>query len=374
MRRGELADLTAFIAVADNLSFRAAAGRLGVTPSALSHTVRQLEERVGVRLLNRTTRSVSPTDAGRRLLQRLRPAIDEIADALDELNDERTHPFGRLRICTTCFSVAAVIAPVWSRFLSTYPDVHLELVLDGASTDIVARGFDAGIGPRDRIAADMIAVRVMAPMRVAVVGAPGYFAHRPLPRTPDDLRNHDCIQFRRGSHGSVCDWTFGPGGRSRHISVAGRLTVNDPQMCVRAAVDGLGIAYTLEALAEPFLRSGQLVRVLEDWSPCFDGMFLYYPGHRQVPAALRALIDMIRVSSSVPASERPPRENPFATVGRASDAAGEDYAPMPGVPAPRTGKSAPPVIGAGGESPHLMPAGRLVARTPCRCARQNNRA
>jgi DNA-binding transcriptional LysR family regulator len=319
MPRGELADLTAFIAVADHLSFRAAATQLGVTPSALSHKLRQLEERLGVRLLNRTTRSVSPTDAGRRLLERLRPAIDEIAGALDDLNGERARPFGRLRISTTYLWAAAVIAPVWAPFLATHPDVHLELVLDDASTDIVARGFDAGIGPRDRVAADMIAVRVMAPTKIAVVGAPGYFARRQPPRTPDDLAHHDCIQFRRGSDGSAFDWAFKQDGRSRRISAAGRLMVNDPWICLRAAVDGLGIAYTLEALAEPFLRSGQLVRVLEDWSPCHEGMFLYYPGHRQVPAALRALIGMIRVSSSAPAGRRAPRLNPFAVAGQESE-------------------------------------------------------
>jgi DNA-binding transcriptional LysR family regulator len=320
VRRGELADLAAFIAVADQLSFRAAAARLGVTPSALSHTIRQLEERVGVRLLHRTTRSVAPTDAGQRLLERLRPAIDEVAGALNDLNGERTRPFGRLRIYATHLAAAAVIAPVWARFLFAYPDVHLELALDDAPTDIVARGFDAGIGPRDRAAADMIAVRVMAPMKVAVVGAPGYFARRAPPRTPDELERHDCIQFRRSADGSVFDWVF---GRSRRISVAGRLIVSDPQICVRAAIDGLGIAYTIEPLAEPFLRSGQLLRVLEDWSPCFEGMFLYYPGHRQVPAALRALIDMLRVSSSAPASKRPTLANPFAAQRPATELAGD---------------------------------------------------
>jgi DNA-binding transcriptional LysR family regulator len=321
MRRGDVADLTAFIAVAENLSFRAASRRLGVTPSALSHTVRQLEERVGVRLLNRTTRSVSPTDAGRRLLERLRPAINEITHALDDLDGERAHPFGRLRIYTTHLAAAAVIAPVWARFLSTYPDVHLELALDDASTDIVARGFDAGIGPRDRIAADMVAVRVMAPMKVAVVGAPEYFTRRPPPRTPDDLGHHDCIQFRRGSDGWVLDWAFERGGRSRRVAVEGRVMVNDPRICVRAAIDGLGIAYTIEPLAEPFLRSGHLVRVLEDWSPSFEGVFLYYPGHRQVPAPLRALIDMIRASSSARASKPRVLANPFVVCGQACEPA-----------------------------------------------------
>jgi DNA-binding transcriptional LysR family regulator len=331
MRRGELADLTAFIAVADNLSFRAAAARLGVTPSALSHAVRQLEERVGVRLLHRTTRSVSPTDAGRRLLERLRPAIEQIAGALDDLNGERTRPFGRLRIYATHLAGATVLAPVWSRFLSTYPDVHLELRLDDASTDIVAGGYDAGIGPKELAAADMVAVRVMAPMQVAVVGAPGYFARRPPPRLPDDLAEHECIRFRRGSDGAVFDWAFERGGRSRRVSVAGRLTVNDPRLCLRAAVDGLGVAYTIEALAEPFVRSGQLVRVLGDWSPSFEGMFLYYPGHRQVPAPLRALIDMIRVPSTTSERKRPALANPFAACAlQGCELAAEDHAARAG--------------------------------------------
>src|SRR5262245_46563619 len=175
MRRGELADLIAFIAVADHLSFRGAAVRLGITASALSHTVRQLEERLGVRLLHRTTRRASRADSARRLLERLRRAIADIPGALDDLNGERSRPFGRLRIYSTHVAAAAVIAPVWARFLSTYPDVHLELILDEATTDIVAGGFDAGIGSKDRAAADMIVVRVMAPMRVAVVAAPEYF-------------------------------------------------------------------------------------------------------------------------------------------------------------------------------------------------------
>ena len=185
MDRGDLANLTAFIAVADHLSFRAAALRLGVTPSALSHTMRQLEERLGVRLLHRTTRSVSVTDAGHRLLERLRPAVDQIASALEDLNQERNRPVGRLRIYAIHTAAAAVIAPIWQRFLSTYPEVHLELQLGEAPIDIVAKGFDAGIGPQDRAAADMIIVRVMGPVKVAVGGTPSYFAQRPKPRNPD---------------------------------------------------------------------------------------------------------------------------------------------------------------------------------------------
>jgi DNA-binding transcriptional LysR family regulator len=302
MRRADLADLTAFVAVADNLSFRVAASRIGVTPSALSHAMRQLEERLAVRLLNRTTRSVSLTDAGLRLLDRTRPAVEQISRALDDLKGEQGHPFGRLRLYVTQLAGAAVIAPVWARFLSTFPHVQLEVHADAAPGDIVAKGFDAGIGPKDWAAADMIAVRVMGPMRVAVVGAAAYFALQRPPRMPDDLALHSCVQYRRAADGAMFERPFERGGKSERISVDGRIIVNDADLAVRAAVDGLGIAYTIESLADPFLRSGQLVRVLEDWSPSFDGLFLYYPGHRQVPVALRALIDMLRSArGSIPA-------------------------------------------------------------------------
>jgi DNA-binding transcriptional LysR family regulator len=310
MNRGDLADLTAFAAVADQLSFRAAASRLGVTPSALSHSMRQLEERLGVRLLNRTTRSVSVTDAGLRLLERLRPAIDQIAGALEDLNQGRERPMGRLRIYANHLAASAVIAPIWGRFLSTYPEVHLELAVGLAPIDIVAKGFDAGIGPRDRAAVDMTAVRVMGPMKIVVVGAPTYFARRRPPRSPDDLPGHSCVQYRLASDGDVLAWPFERNRKSRRIAVDGPVIVNDPNLAVRAALDGLGIAYTLEALAEPFLRSGQLVRVLDDWSPSFEGLFLYYPGRRQVPAALRALIDMIRAAPGSAPTKRS-LQNPF---------------------------------------------------------------
>jgi DNA-binding transcriptional LysR family regulator len=310
MDRGDLANLTAFVAVADQRSFRAAASRLGVTPSALSHSMRQLEERLGVRLLRRTTRSVSVTDAGLRLLERLRPAIDQISSALEDLNQERQRPIGRLRIYAIQVAASAVIAPIWGCFLSTYPDVHLELALGEAPIDIVAKGFDAGIVPRDRVPADMIAVRVMGPMKVAVVGAPTYFARRRPPRTLDDLAQHSCIQYRLASDGGVLAWPFERNRKPRRISVDGRVMVNNAYLAVRAAVDGLGIAYTIEALAEPFLRSGQLVRVLQDWSPSLEGLFLYYPGHRQVPATLRAFIDMIRTARGSAQTGRS-LQNPF---------------------------------------------------------------
>jgi DNA-binding transcriptional LysR family regulator len=311
MDRGNLADLTAFIAVADHLSFRAAASLLGVTPSALSHSMRQLEERLGARLLNRTTRSVSLTDAGLRLLERLRPAMTEISGALEDLNQERKRPFGRLRLHVSPTAAAAVIAPVWGRFLSAYPDVRLEIHMDVAPMDDVAKGFDAGIGPRNWVAADMIAVRVMGPIKLAVVGAPAYFARRQSPRTPEDLTQHSCIQYRWADDGPVFEWPFERRGKSRRIPLDGQVMVNSIDLGLRAAIDGLGITYTAEAYAEPFLRSGQLVRVLEDWSPTIEGLFLYYPGRRQVPAALRALIDMIRATHST--SVKSLLKNPFVT-------------------------------------------------------------
>ena len=310
MRRADLADLIAFVAVADNLSFRAAASRLGVTPSALSHTLRHFEERLGFRLLNRTTRSVSLTDAGLRLLDRLRPAVEQISRGLEDLKSEQGHPFGCLRLYVTHLAGAAVIAPVWARFLSSFPDVQLEVHTAEAPADIVAKGFDAGVGPKDWAAADMIAVPVTGPMRVAVVGAPTYFARRRAPRVPDDLARHSCVQYRRAA-GTVYEWPFERDGKSRQVPLDGRVMVNDMDLAVRAAVDGLGVAYTIEALADPFLRSGQLVRVLEDWSPFSDGLFLYYPGHRQVPVALRALIDMLHAARSA-APTRGLLEIPFA--------------------------------------------------------------
>lgn len=310
MRRSDLSDLTAFVAVAEHASFRAASVRLGVTPSALSHTVRQMEERLGVRLLHRTTRSVAMTDAGQRLLQEVRPAIDRIAGALDDLNEERGRPSGRLRIHTGGFAALVVVAPIWSRFVEAYPDVQLELSTDEENVDIVAKGFDAGIGLREFVPADMIAVRVAGPMKVAVVGSPAYFARTSEPRTPEDLARHRCIQYRRFKDGELLKWRFQRDGKRLQVAVTGAVTVNRSDLAARAALDGVGIAYLVEALAEPFLRAGQLVRVLESWSPCFEGLVLYHPSHHQVPAALRALIDMLRLRGAPKPPGRAP-ENPF---------------------------------------------------------------
>jgi DNA-binding transcriptional LysR family regulator len=296
MRGGDLAALTAFVTVAEYRSFSKAAVRLGVTPSALSHTMRQLEERFGVRLLNRTTRSVSLTDAGSRLLGRLRPAVDEIVDAVEDLKAGRARPRGTLRLHAHGIAAASVIAPIWERFLSAYPEIDLEVRVDHASQDIVALGFDARIAARREATPNMIAVRVFGPLRVAVVGAPSYFARRPPPETPEGLAQHDCVRYR-GGDGDVQPWHFERNGQSVAITVGGRIVVNDPELSIRAAVDGMAITYTAEALVLPFLHSGQLVRVLEDWSPSAEGYFLYYPNNRRVPASLRAFIDMIRDDS-----------------------------------------------------------------------------
>jgi DNA-binding transcriptional LysR family regulator len=296
MHRGSLSDLTTFIAVADSLSFRGAGERLGVTPSALSHSMRQLEERIGTRLLNRTTRSVSLTDAGVRLLERVRPAFDQISGAFDQLNQERGQPTGRLRIYVSSMAAMAVIAQIWSRFLSTYPKINLEVEVGEAALDIVSKGFDAGVGPQSRIAVDMIAVGVTSPIKIAVVGAPSYFEQRGRPQTPDDLEQHCCIQYRTSPNGSLFDWLFEQDGKSRALPVKGRLIVNSCELALRAAVDGLGVAYAIGTEADPFLRTGQLVRVLDNWSPAIQGFYLYHPSHRQIPAALRALIDMMQAS------------------------------------------------------------------------------
>ena len=293
MNRADLADLLAFVAVAETLSFRGAARRVGVTPSAISHAMRQLEERLGVRLLHRTTRSVALTDHGRRLLERVRPAIAEVSGALEELEHERQQPFGRLRLHASGSGAVLVIAPVWNTFLRTHPDVHLELKVVDGPVDVVADGFDAAVAIREQVPADMVAVRVTGPMQAAVVGAPDYLARRGVPSTPDDLSLHDCIEYRWGD--SRFAWPFRRDGALHRVAVRGPVSVNSAELAVRAAVDALGIAYTSEMAAQPFLHSGRLIRVLEDWSPSHGGYFIYYAGHRQVPLALRALIDLIRL-------------------------------------------------------------------------------
>jgi DNA-binding transcriptional LysR family regulator len=309
MQRGALPDLNTFLLVAEHLSFRAAAERLELTAPAVSHAIRHLEGRLGVRLLNRTTRSVSLTHAGIRLVDRLRPAFDQISGAIEELNEERKRPVGRLRVWAAPMAATIVVTPIWQRYLSAYPEVQLEVWVDVGRVDVIASGFDATIGLKDWAPSDMIGVRLTGPIKIAVVGAPAYFAGRRPPRTPEDLASHSCIQFRLGVKGPLYKWHFERNGKARQIGVAGRLTVNNPELALRGALDGLGIAYVPEEMAAPFLRTGQLIRVLESCSSLVDGLFLFYHGHRQVPTALRAFIDMARAPKS--SASRRSIKNPF---------------------------------------------------------------
>ena len=297
MKRSELADLAAFVAVADVLSFRAGAARLGITRSALSHAMQQLEKRLDVRLLHRSTRGVALTDPGRRLFDTLRPAFAGIEQALAELDHARGSPSGRLRLHVSAGAAATVIAPVWRDFLAAHPRVQLELELSDGPADVVGEGFDAAIAIRDFAAADMVAVKVSDPWQAVVVGAPSYIARRGEPATPDDLAAHDCIQYRL--NGAVFPWPFVREGTRRRIAVRGPVTVNNSELALRAALGGLGLACVNDAVAEPFVRSGQLLAVLQDWSPSYDGYFVIYPGRRQVPAPLRALIDTLRAQRTV---------------------------------------------------------------------------
>jgi DNA-binding transcriptional LysR family regulator len=294
-QRNLLPELNTFVLVAEHLSFRAAAERLELTAPAVSHSIRQLETRLGVRLLNRTTRSVALTQAGVRLLARLRPALYQIAGALEDMNEERQRPTGRLRIWAAPLGATLVVTPIWQRYLSTYPEVQLEVWTELGLTDFVASGFDAVIGPKRWAAPDMIKVRVTGPIDVAVVAAPAYFAGRQPPRMPEDLVSHNGIQYRFGAKGPVTKWDFERNGKEQHIAVPGRITVNTIELALRAALDGLGIARLPTEVATPFLRTGQLIRVLENWwAGAGEGFFLFYHGRRQVPAALRAFIDMVR--------------------------------------------------------------------------------
>jgi DNA-binding transcriptional LysR family regulator len=292
MKRSELPDLAAFVAVADALSFRAGAARLGITRSALSHAMQHLEKRLDVRLLHRSTRGVALTDTGRRLFESLQPAFAGIDQALSDLDRERGSPSGRLRLHVSAGAAAAVIAPVWCRFLATYPRVQLDLELSDGPVDVVAEGFDAAIALRDFAAADMVAVKVSDPWKAVVVGAPSYLARRGEPVTPEDLTAHDCIQYRLD--GALFPWPFVCGGMRQKIPVRGPVTVNGSELALRAAIDGLGLAFLNDTVAAPFLQAGQLMAVLSDWLPSFDGYFLLYSGRRQVPLPLRALIDMLR--------------------------------------------------------------------------------
>lgn len=293
MQRAGLSDLSAFVAVATHRSFSRAAAELGLSPSALSHTVRSLEERLDLRLLNRTTRSVAPTEAGERLLERLRPALRDIDDALEDANAFRDKPVGRLRLNVPRSAALLALAPVMIRFIKAYPQMRLEITTEDRLVDIVAGGYDAGVRFGESVERDMVAVRISPDLRLAVVGAPAYFAKHPKPRKPHDLQDHACVRFRLPS-GSLYRWEFEKNGEPLEVEVAGPLTLSDQQLMVQAALDGAGLAMVLENHARADLKAGRLVRVLSDWCPPFPGYFLYYPSRRQVPAGLRAFIDMMR--------------------------------------------------------------------------------
>jgi DNA-binding transcriptional LysR family regulator len=293
MQRAAVSDLSAFVAVATHRSFSRAAAELGLSPSALSHTVRGLEERLDLRLLNRTTRSVAPTEAGERLLERLRPALRDIDDALEDANAFRDKPAGRLRLNVPRSAALVLLAPVMTRFVKAYPQMRLEITAEDRLVDIVASGYDAGVRFGESVERDMIAVRIGPDLRMAVVGAPAYFRRHPKPLKPRDLHGHACIRFRLPS-GGIYRWEFEKKGEVLEVEVDGPLTLSDQQVMLQAALDGAGLANVLEIHARAHLKARQLVRVLADWCPPFPGYFLYYPSRRQVPADLRAFIDMMR--------------------------------------------------------------------------------
>jgi DNA-binding transcriptional LysR family regulator len=294
MAQNDLNILAAFLAIAEERSFTKAAKRLTVSPSAMSHAIRGLEETLGVRLLSRTTRSVAPTEAGEQLLARLRPAFTEVQDALDQLSGLRDKPAGRVRLLVPRLAGTTVVGPKLAKFTRDYPEVVLEVTADDSRMDIVAGGFDAGIHFGEYIQKDMIAVRVSTDHRAAIVGAPSYFKSHPKPKTPHDLLKHRCINFRHGSAG-LYRWEFDKGKKTLSVAVNGPLIVDDVETLVRAALDGIGLAFVSDERVAPELASGALIRVLEDWCQPFPGFFLYYPSRRHQPAALAALIKTLRL-------------------------------------------------------------------------------
>ncbi|WP_448950742.1 LysR substrate-binding domain-containing protein [Labrys neptuniae] len=293
LKSGDLFALTVFLSVAAHRSFRATAVELDVTPSAVSHSIKSLEQRLDVRLFNRTTRSVSLTDAGERLAAKLRPAVSSIAEALQVVDDFREAPSGTVRINSSEGAIRLVLLPVLARFVRDYPQVHLDIVSDGTLGDIVAAGFDAGIRLAEAVPQDMIAVRLTETARFAAVASPGYFAAHGRPAVPQDLHRHACIRFRFDS-GAIYRWEFERHGVTETINVSGPLTLTDQPLMVEAAIRGIGIAFVPDHLVIDALAQGCLERVLDEWCPAFPGLCLYYPGHRHVSAGLRALISTIR--------------------------------------------------------------------------------
>jgi DNA-binding transcriptional LysR family regulator len=294
MRREELGDLAAFVALADERSFTRAAAKLGISQSALSHTVRRLEERLGVRLLTRTTRSVALTEAGERLIETLRPALDEIDAKLAALSQLRETPGGTVRITTSEYAARTVLWPKVKELLSAYPDLKVELSIEGALTDIVTERFDAGIRLGEQVAKDMIAVRIGPQHSMAVVAAPSYFRSHGKPKTPQDLVKHTCINIRLETSGGLYAWELEKNDRELNVRVDGQLILNNMPMIIDAAVSGLGIAFTIDDQVKSHLADRSLVRVMKDWCPPFAGYHLYYPSRRQQSRAMALLIEALR--------------------------------------------------------------------------------
>ena len=294
MPRENLNDLLAFLAVARERSFTKAAAQLGVSQSALSHTIRALEERLGLRLLTRTTRSVSPTEAGQRLLNTIGPRFEEIETELAALSAFRDKPAGTLRITAGEHSAETILGPALERLLPDYPDIRAEVIIDYGLTDIVAERYDAGVRLGEQVAKDMIAVRIGPDMRMAVVGAPSYFATRKRPKVPQDLMSHDCINIRLPTYGGVYAWEFEKGARELRVRVEGRLVFNNISLRLKAALAGLGVAFLPEDQVEKHIADGRLVRVLADWCPPFPGYHLYYPSRRQSSPAFTVLVEALR--------------------------------------------------------------------------------
>jgi DNA-binding transcriptional LysR family regulator len=288
-----LFELNAVAAISAHRSFRAAATQLGISPSALSHAIAGLEKRLGVRLINRTTRSVSLSEAGERFLARVSPALQEIAGALEDVNEFRDTPAGTLRINLKERAAHQILRPVVAEFLRRYPDMNVELTLEGRPIDIVAEGFDAGIRLAESVPQDMVAIPCGPDTRFIVVGAPDYFARTSVPQSPSDLLNHECIR-RRMPSGKLYRWEFEKRGEEMIVDAPGRLTLDNDSLMVEAALEGLGLAFLSDFWVTGHLAAGNLQAALEDWTPPFPGLCLYYPGHRHITAGLRAFIDMLR--------------------------------------------------------------------------------
>ena len=297
MQRGNLNDLLVFRAVATERSFTRAAAKLGVSQSALSHTIRGLEERLGLRLLTRTTRSVSPTEVGEHLLHTFGPRFEEIEAELEALGELREKPAGTIRLTATDYTADTILWPKLTKFLRRYPDVKVEIIIDYGLTDIVAERFDAGVRGGEQMAKDMIAVRIGPDIRMAVVGSRSYFARDPPPRTPQDLTAHQCINLRLPNRGLYV-WEFEKGGRELRVRVDGQLVFNTSALILHAALAGFGLAYLTEQQVQPHLARGELVRVLANWCPPYTGYHLYYPSRRQPTPAFALVVDALRYPSA----------------------------------------------------------------------------